>query len=143
MNSLRKKIAAIACIVLGPLCIIAGIYATYEDIRFMTQSVVVEGKIVEEKLIPASKGPGQVQFMVDFQPPGDELPRSKARFTVYDYQKDEVLATQPLRLRYLASSPDSLKAEKFFPQGWIPLVLGVIMTLAGKYAIGRWKKGTL
>lgn len=140
MLSPRKKLAIGACLLFGPLFCVASVLATYKDYVFLTRSEIVEGKIVGKNEVRSTKGPDKVRFFVDFRNAKGEM--CTASLTVYDYQRDDYLSRNPLKLRYLESSPDTLRPEDFFPQGWIGIPLGAIMFVIGYRSFRKYQGAT-
>ena len=139
---MRKKLAIGACVLLGPVLIITGFYASYVDYQFARQAIEVPAKIINRAAVPGSRGSKKVRLRVLFTPP-DSVDEKDGFLTVSEELATEVAARNPLLIRYRASDPERLRLADAKPKGWIPILQGLALSIAGYFGVRSWKAQAL
>lgn len=135
---MRKKIRTVIFIIFGPIALVVGIFSVQKDLEFAKSAVPVRATIVSQERVPVRKGPDEMKYVVNFQAPETPGQTSQGTFKVMESKHSEVIAKQPLELRYLASDPAELRYPGSMPMGWLPLVIGIAISLMGVYGFHTW-----
>lgn len=107
---------------------IAGVLGLLQDQQYSSQGALVKAEVIDSEIFKISRGRDRVKFRVKLLFDDDRSP-VESFFVVYEGQAHSVMNTNPLEVLYLADSPRTVQLPKDQRDGWMPVIVGLLMLI--------------